>query len=233
VSCLFAVLVAVRLASVLPRLLAVVRRRSIRSALRVATANVLVNGYLCLFALIFGYIARIGGYFGIQGRYWFPEVGAVFFCALVLAPRVFSPRLRTAVQTLAIGAVLGLEGATLLGTVPSLNRRFAPAVPARPSAEDVHLDATVVREGAELVVRGVAIDLRDAAPVRAVALRIDDARTVAARAVERPDVACKMESTLLRSGYEARLPIRDLAPGLHRVVPIAAAEAATIRIDPR
>ena len=217
VSPLFVILFLARVVRVAPRLLAVARRRSWRSAARVATSNVLVNGYLCYFAILCGFEMSIGGHVPVQGRYWLPFASAVWVMTVVIAPRALPHRFGRAVSTSVLASILAFDVLATAFTFPSLHARFyAPVARHAPDSETYADVAASARDG-DVLLRGRAIDLRDASPVERVVLRIDATLDVPAHDVARPDTVCDMETTLLQTGFETRLPARALRAGKHRV----------------
>jgi hypothetical protein len=218
-SLIVALLFAVRLVRVAPRLATVARRRSWRSAARVVTSNVLVNAYLCYFAILLGYEISIGGYIPVQGRYWLPFVSGVWLIAVVIAPRALPRRWARAFGGVILTLILAFDVVASASTFPSLHDRFyAPRRAALTPEREVLADVVATPGASGISVRGVAVDLRDAAPVERVVLRLDDQTDVTARSVPRPDVLCNMEQTLLQTGFEANVSKHELAAGRHDIV---------------
>jgi hypothetical protein len=217
-STIVALLFVVRLIQVAGRLAAVARRRSWRSAARVATSNVLVNAYLCYFAILLGYEISVGGYIPVQGRYWLPFVTAIWLIAVSIAPRALPRRFGRALGALLLTLVLGFDVVASAFTFASIHDRFyghaAPVAPEREVLADV---ASSVR-GNVVTVRGMAVDLRDASSVDAVLVRLDGRVDIAARSTARPDVVCNMEGTLLQTGFETTIPASTLDAGPHELV---------------
>jgi Predicted membrane protein (DUF2142) len=217
VSLIVALLFCIRVFGVARRLLAVAHRRSWRSAARVATSNVLVNSYLCYFAILLGFEISTGGYIPIQGRYWLPFVSAVWIVAVAIAPRALPRRFARAMSAILLTLILGFDVAASAFTFPSLHERFYGPVRKVAAASELLADVTPRTRGDAIQFSGAAMDLRDAAPATRVVVRLDDRIDLPARRVARPDIECNMEETLLQSGFEASIPAAKLAAGPHTV----------------
>jgi hypothetical protein len=230
-SLIVVLLFVARLVRVAARLVTIGRLRSWRSAARVATSNVVVNAYLCYFAILLGYEISIGGYIPVQGRYWLPFVSAIWLIAVVIAPRALPRRPARALGNLFLTLILVFDVVASASTFSSLHDRFyTPSRPVAP-AKEVLADVSSTPSNGGVSVRGVAVDLRDAAPVDRVVLRLDDRLDFAARSVPRPDVLCNMEETLLQTGFEADVPRRMLAAGRHDIVVLVKTPWSTRLID--
>jgi hypothetical protein len=213
VACLF----IVRLVQVSLRLARVGRMRSWGSALRVATSNVLVNAYLCYFAILLGYEVSVGGYIPVQGRYWLPFVSAVWLIAVVLAPRALPARYGRPFGTIVLASILGFNVLASAYTFPSIHDRFYTPAPAVAPDREVLADVSSAVADGVVNVRGMAVDLRDASPVDRIVVRLDDRLDFPAQSTARPDVLCDMEQTLLRTGFETSVPASRLRAGRHDV----------------
>jgi hypothetical protein len=216
-SVIVALLFVVRTIQVAVRLTAVARRRSWRSAARVATSNVLVNAYLCYFAILLGYELSIGGYIPVQGRYWLPFVSAIWLIAVVLAPRALPRRYGRALGTMILALILSFDAVASAFTFPSLHDRFYRPVPAVDPRQEILADVSSEPGDGNIDLRGMAVDLRDASPVDHVVVRLDNKVDLAVRTVPRPDVLCDMEGTLLQTGFETTVPTSVVRPGPHEV----------------
>jgi hypothetical protein len=73
-----------------------------------------------------------------------------------------------------------------------------------------------VAAGTAVMLRGIVVDLRNAAPASAIALQIDGSRSVPATVRRVPTFACNSVAlALLDTGFDAQLPTAGLAPGRH------------------
>jgi hypothetical protein len=216
-SIIVAFLFVVRTIQVAVRLSFVARRRSWRSAARVATSNVLVNAYLCYFAILLGYEIMVGGYIPVQGRYWLPFVSAVWLIAVVLAPRALPHRYGRAFGTLMLALILGFDIVASSFTFSSLHHRFYAPAPSVAPKQEVLADVSSDPGDGIVDLRGMAVDLRDASPVDHVVVRLDGRLDLPVRTVPRPDVLCDMEGTLLQTGFESTVRSADVRPGTHEV----------------
>ena len=242
-SLAMAALFIVRMLQVARRLSTVARRRSLRSALRVATSNVLVNAYLCFVLIICAYEMYVGGYIPLQGRYWLPFIAAIWLIAIYLAPRALPRRLARATSAVVLSLILAFDIAASAFTFPSLHARFYGPPRAIEPAEEVYAGLKAVPDAGVVRFTGFAVDLRNALPVRSIALRVDGGRPIPAAAGDDPEIECDMEGTLLRSGFSATYPIGALAPGGHHVVvlvrvpwwpaPIETGGRATFEVAPK
>src|SRR6202165_36609 len=110
----------VRLGQVAYRLARVARRRRPRRALRIAFSNPIAISYFLLAAFLF----TVEGYPGVQGRYYFPLLPAVFWVALKYAPRALPGKFGPALFRM---QVAGLVAYTIAGAVfafPPLASRY-------------------------------------------------------------------------------------------------------------
>lgn len=216
-SLIVVLLFVVRAVQVAVRLATIGRRRSWRSALRVATSNVLVNAYLCYFAILCGYEMSIGGYIPVQGRYWLPFVSAIWLIAVLIAPRALPRRLARALGALMLTLILAFNVLASAFAFPSLHDRFyVPAPPIEP-AKEIQADVTTAASRDAVVVSGSVVDLRDATPAEGIVVRLDGRTDFPVRRVARPDVLCAMEATLLQTGFESSIPMAALVTGRHEV----------------
>lgn len=197
------------------RLVAVGRRRSWRTAARVATSNVLVNAYLCYLAILCGFEMTVGGYIPIQGRYFLPFAPAVWLIAVTIAPRALPRRLGRAFARVLLALILGFDVAASAFTFPSLHDRFYVASRPVPPAAELLANVSAAPLDGRWEVRGAAVDLRDATPVLRVVVRLDDRVELTTRSMPRPDILCDMEQTLLQSGFETSVPASQLRAGRH------------------
>ncbi len=199
------------------RLAAVAKRRSLRSALRVATSNVLINGYLVFFVIIYGFEMAVGGYIPLQGRYWLPFVAGLWLITTESAPRALPGRLgRTCGKFLSTALLLCVMVASACA-LPSLYSRFYANSSPLAAKDETLADVQVSRLGDIVRFSGYAVDRRNAARVTQSVLRLDDHRIVQTRTVESARLACDTEATLSDAGFEAQVKQTSLAPGRHRV----------------
>jgi hypothetical protein len=222
ISLIVLVLFCARLVTNARRLRAVARRRSWRSAARIATSNVLVNAYLCYFVIVCGFEISSGGYIPIQGRYWLPFVSAVWIIAVTIAPRALPPRYARALGGFLLVLILGFDVVASSATFSSLRERFYGPPRPVPATSELLVDVETRPEGDALRFSGAAMDLRDAAPATRVVVRLDGRIDLPAHSVPRPDIECNMEETLLQSGFEANIPAAKLAAGPHVVTVLVA-----------
>ncbi|GAC1542365.1 MAG: hypothetical protein NVS3B16_07230 [Vulcanimicrobiaceae bacterium] len=216
-SVMLAILFLVRCYGVVKRLALVGCRRSWRAAARVATSNVFVNSYLAFVVIIYGYEFSIGGHIPMQGRYWLPFLPAIWYVTFHVAPRALPRRLRIPIANVSQGLVLLFGVLASAYTFPSLHERFyGPPAAKDPRSELTSAIWSEVAHGF-VTINLVVYDLRSAAPVERVVLRMDDRRSYVPLPVDRPDVQCDMEQTLLHVGYTLRLPAPPVGAGRHTV----------------
>jgi hypothetical protein len=216
-SLVLLVLFLLRLMQVARRLAAVARRRSLGSALRVATGNVLINGYLAFFAIIYAFETYVGGYIPLQGRYWLPFVAGLWLITIDCAPRALPAPLARKFGTFVSTALLGFVLVAAAFSLPSLYARFYANATPLSAADETLADVRVSRAGGDLVFAGYAIDRRNAVAVSRTVLRLDGRRELATTAVPDPAAQCDLEKTVLSSGFEARIARADLVHGSHDV----------------
>jgi hypothetical protein len=216
-SVLVLMLFLARLTQTARRLALVAEHRSVRSALRVATSNLLINSYIVFFFIIYGFEMMVGGYIPLQGRYWLPFVAGLWIITIESAPRALPKRFRRIFAR-------GLSKALLLTVIvaaacslPSLYSRFyANSAPLSPPDETA-ADMRVLRIGDTFRFSGYAVDRRDASPATQTALRLDHKSVLDTRPAASPRLECDTERTLSNAGFEAQLPSSDLTPGRHSV----------------
>lgn len=216
-SMIIALLFLLRLYQVAYRLRRVAIHRSWLSAARVATSNILVNSYLTFILIIYAFQTYVGGNIPLQGRYWLPFLPAIWYATFYIAPRALPLKIALPVRNLAFGFVLAFGLLASAYTFPSLHERFyeKPTFGA-PATELTNAIWADVVDGF-VRINGVSYDLRSAEPVEKVVLRIDGQNTASPTRVDRPDVQCDVEKTLLRVGYTLRIRASKLLPGRHRI----------------
>lgn len=216
-SIVVATLVLLRLYTVASHLAVIGRRRSWQSAAKLATSNVLFNSYVAFIVIIYGFEASTGGEIPMQGRYWLPFMPAVWLAAFTVAPRALPRRLHRPFGNAALGLVLLFGLLASAYSFPSLRQRYyGPPRQVDPKTELTTAIWSDVARGS-VRISGVAYDLRSAAPVERVVLRLDRRRAYVPAEVDRPDVQCQMEQTLLHVGYKLRLPAAALGAGKHTI----------------
>ena len=230
-SVLVAILFIVRLQQVGRALISVGRRRSWRSAARIATSNVLLNSFVAFIVIVYGFEISIGGEIPMQGRYWLPFLPAIWLSTFYIAPRMLPHRLRAPAGNVAFAFVFTFGILASAYTFPSLHDRFyGPVKVQAPQRELTSALWADVSHG-YVNVNGVAYDLRSASPVARVVLEVDRRRRFIATAFDRPDVQCDMEQTLLHVGFRARIPVRALGQGPHHVEVLVATSWQSDLID--
>jgi len=223
----------VRIAQVAYRLLRVARRGRVRRALRMAFSNPVAMSYFLLAAFLF----TVEGYPGIQGRYYFPLLPAVFWVALRYAPRALPGKFGPALFRI---QVVGLVAYTVAGAVfafPTLGARYyangRALVPVTRAAlaADAHTGRYVVTrlrlpeatlgvgrlEPDRVAVVGWAIDDQASAPAKTVFLDVDNQPyQQAVYGDDSPQAVTALGSErYARCGFDAILDTTPLAPGSH------------------
>ena len=152
-----------------------------------------------------------GGHLPVQGRYWLPFASAVWLIAISIAPRALPRRFSRATSTIVLAGILVFGAVASAFTYPSLRERFYSPQQAVPSARETFADVKTVIAG------GDALDLRRALPAESIAVLLDGHENVPIRMVDRPDVLCQTEQTLLHTGFEGRLSLAKLRSGPHEL----------------
>lgn len=225
----------VRLGQVAYRLARVARRGRPRRALRIAFSNPLAISYFLLAAFLF----TVEGYPGVQGRYYFPLLPAVFWVALKYAPRALPGKFGSALFRM---QVVGLVAYTIAGAVfafPTLASRYyahgRELVPvARESLQSVpaegHYAITRVRlpeatlgvgslPAGRVGVVGWAVDDLASAPAKTVFIDVDGlAFQQAVYGDDSPGAVSALgNASYAQCGFDAILDTTHLAPGPHRL----------------
>jgi hypothetical protein len=214
----------------LRRLVRIAGHRSAAAALALASRNVALNAYLCYALILLIVIPSLGGAILLQARYWLPFLPVIWYSAIVLVPRALTPRWALPARTIAIvgiAAVIAAGNAFAPASIAGEYFRGAPDRAARAS-EEVYavfkspagstrlLAPDPVAAGTAVMLRGIVVDLRNAAPASAIALQIDGSRSVPATVRRVPTFACNSVAlALLDTGFDAQLPTAGLAPGRH------------------
>jgi Predicted membrane protein (DUF2142) len=120
ISILLLACTLVRLAQVGYRLLRVARRGQPRLALRMAFSNPVAISFFLLAAFLFS----VEGYPGIQGRYYFPLLPAVFWVALRYAPRALPGKFGPALFRMQVAGLVVYTVAGAVFAFPTLTARY-------------------------------------------------------------------------------------------------------------
>ena len=233
ISILLLACTLVRLGQVGYRLLRVSRRGHARQALRMAFSNPVAISFFLLAAFLFS----VEGYPGIQGRYYFPLLPAVFWVALKYAPRALPGKFGPALFRM---QVAGLVMYTVTGAVfafPTLTARYyahgrdlvpvaREALASDPQAG--HYQVTRLRlpeatlgvgrlQPDRVAVVGWAIDDQAAAPATTVFIDVDGQPfQQAVYGDDSPQAAATLGSARYANcGFDAILDTTRLAPGPH------------------
>jgi hypothetical protein len=230
ILCFFTVVVVllmlVRANLVFLRLVTVARKRTIATAIRLASGDVIFNGYMSYLVCLLAANAYSGNRLA-QGRYWLPFiVCALLFCVRYV-PHLTGRRIEGSLAKVVAGS-LALYSA--LAVVPALATVDRSYYRSRPSAAYVEpwarFDESTserfatlhhVREGSALFVSGSAIDGPSEAVARGVSLLLDGRRRIALRyGAVHPEVVCLLNDvSLARSGFHGSFSTAHLSPGRH------------------
>jgi hypothetical protein len=225
---LIAALTAVELAKTFRRIAVVWRSRSLL-ALSFATRNVPAKMFLLYALLLLLALAYTDSSITLQGRYWVPFVPVIWYLAFWIAPRAIAKHTRLA-RAITIGGVAFTIVIALMFTPQSVAKRYFDAPASQDGSQEVYgafevggkrfgaADLGHVRRGEPLHVRGIAVDLRSAAPVSENELSVDGQSAVLATPGARPGFACDFVTlSFLHTGFSADIPTAGLAPGPHRI----------------
>jgi len=225
----------IRLGQVAFRLARVARRGRPRRALRIAFSNPVAISYFLLAAFLF----TVEGYPGVQGRYYFPLLPAVFWVALKYAPRALPGKFGPALFRL---QVVGLVAYTLAGAVfafPTLSSRYyahgrdlvpvaretlqAVSTEGRYAITRVRLPEATLGVGSlptgRVGVVGWAIDPDASAPAKTVFIDVDgSAFQEAVYGDDSPGAVSALgNARFAQCGFDAILDTTPLAPGPHQL----------------
>jgi hypothetical protein len=226
---LLSLLAVWRLITVAPRLLAVARRRSVGSALRVASGNIAVNAYFAFALILCAYEVWVGGVVAIQGRYWLPFLPVIWYIVFAVAPRALPRNFARASSAVTAGGLFAYLILANLSIPLSLDRRYYAAPEQRLAADETFLEGFngvggavhtfgPVRRGTRITLHGLAFDARTPGPATAVVFRIDSKLRVPAVAEPSHSFACENTDTALtRIGFTVSLPTDDLVSGSHQI----------------
>jgi 4-amino-4-deoxy-L-arabinose transferase-like glycosyltransferase len=225
----------VRLGQVVYRLTRVARRGRPRRALRIAFSNPVAISYLLLAAFLF----TVEGYPGVQGRYYFPLLPAVFWVALKYAPRALPGKFGPALFRM---QVAGLVAYTIVGAFfafPTLASRYyahgRELVPvARETLQSVPTEGRYAITRVRLPEATLGVGSLPTGRVGVVGWAIDDAATAPAKTVfidvdglgfqqavygdDSPAAVSALGSArYAQCGFDAILDTTHLAPGPHQL----------------
>jgi 4-amino-4-deoxy-L-arabinose transferase-like glycosyltransferase len=110
----------VRLGQVAYRLARIARRGRPRRALRIAFSNPVAISYFLLALFLF----TVEGYPGVQGRYYFPLLPAVFWVALKYAPRALPGKFGPALFRMQVAGLVAYTIAGAFFAFPTLASRY-------------------------------------------------------------------------------------------------------------
>jgi hypothetical protein len=230
----------------IPKLIAIARRRSPGLALRLATNCAPLNAYAIVTVMLIAIGAITRGGLVLQGRYWLPVVtslGVVLFVALPRIARA-GPRRRIRFGITCAAAAYSIVASVVALVAMNANFYEPPArAPTHDSVADVdrmrvasrtiaRADTLDVRRGETLVASGYAVDMRTGLPARNVVVSIDgrDAGS-AVVGLRVPKLAETFnDDALLRSGFDARIPTARLRPGTHLVRFFVASDSGSERL---
>jgi hypothetical protein len=225
----------VRLGRLAYRLARVARRGRLRAALRIAFSNPVAISYFLLAAFLF----TVEGYPGVQGRYYFPLLPAVFWVALKYAPRALPGKFGPALFRM---QVAGLVVYTLAGAIfafPTLAARYYAHGRDLVSVarETLHVDPAEGRYAITRVrlpeatlgvgslptgrvgVVGWAVDAQASAPAKTVFIDVDGgAFQQAVYGDDSPAAVSALGSAkYAQCGFDAILDTTRLSPGAHQL----------------
>lgn len=225
----------IRLCQVLYRLARLTRRGRWRRALRIAFSNPVAIAYF----LLAGFLFTVEGYPGVQGRYYFPLLPAVFWVAIKYAPRALPGKFGPALFRM---QVVGLVAYTIVGAVfafPTISARYYAhgrdlvpvsrdalvpiSTPGRYEVTRVRLPEATLGVGAlptgRVAVVGWAVDPGAPAPARTVFIDIDGVPfQEAVYGDDSPAAVSALGSErFARCGFDAILDTTRLSPGQHQL----------------
>jgi hypothetical protein len=203
------------------------------------------------FFLLAAFLFTVEGYPGIQGRYYFPLLPAVFWVALKYAPRALPGKFGPALFRMQAAGLVAYTIAGAIFAFPTLAARYyahgRDLVPvARESlAPDAHTGRYVITrlrlpeatlgvgrlQPDRVAVVGWAVDDTAAAPARTVFIDIDGAPfQQAVYGDDSPQaVAALGSSGYDRCGFDAILDTTRLVPGAHQLtVRVVSADATRL-----
>ena len=224
-----------RLVSLAWRIFRVARRGRPRRALSIAFSNPVAISYFLLALFLF----TVEGYPGIQGRYYFAFLPAVFWVGLKYAPRALPGKFGPALFRMQLVGLVAYTAAGAVFAFPTLTDRYYAhgrelvavsltaladdATPGRYEITHVRLPEAMLGVGAlptgRVGVAGWAVDLVAGAPARTVFLYVDGQPFQ--QAVYGDDSAAAVtalgSNRYARCGFDAILDTTRLTPGLHEL----------------
>ncbi len=232
------------------RLLRAAAGRHLSAAFRLASADPVLNSYLCFVAIMVALYVLTGNAFGAEGRQWYPYIFPAFLCFVWYAPRALSKHSRGASAVLAgvlLAYVLLASGYALADVH---ERYYGPPMPgyiaANPSSAtiasrnagmlgavvsaDYHVNARelpfVFPTSSPLLVAGTAILPETRHAPQLVAVIVDWRRPVPVLSGQYLYLAAEATHNI-QDGYSAfyaTLPTRHLTEGPHTVAAYAQAD---------
>jgi hypothetical protein len=225
----------VRLGQVAYRLVRVARRGRPRRALRIAFSNPVAISYFLLAAFLF----TVEGYPGVQGRYYFPLLPAVFWVALKYAPRALPGKFGPALFRMQVAGLIAYTIAGAFFAFPTLASRYyahgrelvpvaretLQSVPSegRYAITRVRLPEATLGVGSlptgRVGVVGWAVDDLASAPAKTVFIDVDGlAFQQAVYGDDSPQAVSALGSArFAQCGFDAILDTTHLAPGPHQL----------------
>jgi hypothetical protein len=225
----------VRLSQVVYRLARIARRGRPRRALRIAFSNPVAIAYFVLAAFLF----TVEGYPGVQGRYYFPLLPAVFWVALKYAPRALPGKFGPALFRMQVAGLVAYTIAGAFFAFPTLASRYyangRDLVPVAretlvPSPAEARYAITRVRlpeatlgvgrlPAGRVGVVGWAIDSQASAPAKTVFIDVDGLSFQQAVYGDDSPAAVSVlgSSRYARCGFDAILETTHLTPGPHQL----------------
>ncbi len=225
----------IRLGQVSYRLLRVARRGRPSRALRIAFSNPVANSYFLLALFLF----TVEGWPGIQGRYYFPLLPAVFWVALKYAPRALPGKFGPALFRMQVAGLVFYTAAGAVFAFPTLSDRYyahgrdlvpiaretlvADPQPGRYEVTQLRLPEATLGVGRlrpnRVAVVGWAIDEPSASPAKTVFIDIDgEPFQQAVYGDDSPQAVSALGSTrYARCGFDAILDVTKLRPGPHEL----------------
>ncbi len=225
----------VRFGQVSWRLIRVARRGRARRALRIAFSNPVAVSYFLLALFLF----TVEGYPGIQGRYYFPLLPAVFWVALKYAPRALPGKFGPALFRMQVAGLVVYTAAGALFAFPTLAARYyahgrdlvpvalqtlqQDATPGRYAITRVRLPEATLGVGrlptGRVGVVGWAVDAAAGSPAKTVFIDVDGRPFQ--EAVYGDDspaaVSALGDARYARCGFDAILDTTRLSSGLHEL----------------
>ena len=224
-----------RLGQVVFRLVRVARRGRPWRALRIAFSNPVAIAYFFLAAFLF----TVEGYPGVQGRYYFPLLPAVFWVALKYAPRALPGKFGPALFRMQVAGLVAYTIAGAFFAFPTLAARYyahgrdlvpvaretLQSVPAegRYAVTRVRLPEATLGVGSlttgRVGVVGWAVDDQASAPAKTVFIDVDGlAFQQAVYGDDSPAAVSALGSAnYAQCGFDAILDTTHLAPGPHQL----------------